>query len=644
MTDLPQTLEQLVSMLKISMNVPVQSATDHDPVTLAAGSDPALTISGQELHLVDVVTATEFGAHLIPNAHHNPVTIAGLGLSLNGQQVTLASSSNPGANPAILASDENGGVTLARFGAGVITSHLIAVQTDACDLGSELKLWRKAWISEMQAVLFVENTISAIGGWFIVPHGQGTLGDDVDGTQTQIDFGQAMTPADFIIMRGLTDAGLPKVEYMQVGALVSGTTYSVTRNVDGSGANAWPEGQVYIVLGNTGDGRIELDAQTAGPRISVLEQGTTYNAQTERVRIGDLTGWKSGVSGYGIGIGNPAGTHLYYTPTDGLVIAADGGGMTNIDGGEIQTGTITADQLAANSVTAEEINVATLSAISANLGTVTAGSITGVTASFGGGDVVLDTSGISVGVSALTNYGTKAYRFADTGTVVGAAWVENNNNAKYVTHLDAIGTANSRNAAVELTAFGHSTRSGEVILRTYSGTVGVLGLWLYKPSSGASILRTEVDRVEFANGLSVGYYGDPGGDNVLFAGSLVSRKGSINYDVYGMKMLPTPLTSTSFDGDAKTSANTGIVDLSAVFGAPAGIKSVLLRVTFQATGLVSCGFGPSSTYNRALEISNYVAGGWGVQTGEVPCDANGDIYFLSTTLNQIHVQIYGYRI
>lgn len=98
----------------------------------------------------------------------------------------------------------------------------------------------------------------------------------------------------------------------------------------------------------------------------------------------------------------------------------------NINGGAIQAatvtgttiaaGTITAGNIAAGSITADRLNVTTLSAITANLGTVTAGSITGTTisgntitggtisgttisgsvVSAGGGDVVLDSTGLSL--------------------------------------------------------------------------------------------------------------------------------------------------------------------------------------------------------------------------------------------------------
>lgn len=82
-------------------------------------------------------------------------------------------------------------------------------------------------------------------------------------------------------------------------------------------------------------------------------------------------------------------------------------GITEIDGGVIRTGAITADKLA----------VGTLSAITANLGTVTAGSLSGVTAVFGG-VVTLDGAGISIGE------GTTAFnslKWSDGSRMYGSA-------------------------------------------------------------------------------------------------------------------------------------------------------------------------------------------------------------------------------
>lgn len=217
------------------------------------------------------------------------------------------------------------------FQGGLSTRHLLPELTDTYDLGSSSLLWRKGWLSELDTVLFAKNTMTLLGGWFTVGKGEGALPADVGSADTSIDFGQAMTPGHFVVFRSSL-----QVEYVTVGSLVSGTTYNVTRNVDGSGANAWVSGSVFLILGTTGDGRIELNAYDT-PRISILEQGATYNAQTERIRIGDLAAWQgAGFTGYGIAIGNYAGNeYLAYSPAGGLVvrgtIRADDGFLGTLD-------------------------------------------------------------------------------------------------------------------------------------------------------------------------------------------------------------------------------------------------------------------------------------------------------------------------
>jgi len=212
----------------------------------------------------------------------------------------------------------SGNLLLAPAADVSVSADIIPTTTDTYDLGSSVSLWRKGWLSELESILFVQNSVQVTGGWWMVPHASGTLAAAVAAADTTIDFGSAVAPNDFILLRGNL-----LVEYIQVGTLVSGTTYNVTRNLDGTGANDWPAGHVWVNLGYNGDGRIEFDAQTAGPRVSVFEQGTTYNAQTERVRIGDLATWGSaGLTGYGWAVGDYAGgQYAYYAPAGGLVVS-----------------------------------------------------------------------------------------------------------------------------------------------------------------------------------------------------------------------------------------------------------------------------------------------------------------------------------
>ena len=80
------------------------SSPHHAPVTLGTGSDPALSLSGQQLTLANVLTPDEHTAIGNSSPHHAPVTL-GTGsdpaLSLSGQQLTLANVLTPDEHTAI---------------------------------------------------------------------------------------------------------------------------------------------------------------------------------------------------------------------------------------------------------------------------------------------------------------------------------------------------------------------------------------------------------------------------------------------------------------------------------------------------------------------------------------------------------------
>ena len=108
--------------------------------------------------------------------------------------------------------------------------------------------------------------------------------------------------------------------------------------------------------------------------------------------------------------------------------------------------------------------------------------------------------------------------------------------------------------------------------------------------------------------------------------------------------LTTPLTSTSWDGDSKTTSDRAIVDLSSVFGVPAGVKAVLMTIQTQGDAASEyIRFGPNSTYNYALTCRTQVANIINVVSGIVPCDANGDVYcYPSGNVESVQVWILGY--
>jgi hypothetical protein len=126
------------------------------------------------------------------------------------------------------------------------------------------------------------------------------------------------------------------------------------------------------------------------------------------------------------------------------------------------------------------------------------------------------------------------------------------------------------------------------------------------------------------------------------------------YRTYTFVPLDTPLTSTSFDGDAFSTVGTStLIDLSAVFGVPAGVKAVLADVAIRDSAAWGAGeyrldLGPSSTYYYAFRAACYGGDLLGRGQGVVPCDANGDVYYRAEASGagtlDVTVRIWGYWI
>ena len=99
--------------------------------------------------------------------------------------------------------------------------------------------------------------------------------------------------------------------------------------------------------------------------------------------------------------------------------------------------------------------------------------------------------------------------------------------------------------------------------------------------------------------------------------------------------LTTPLTSTAWDGDSFSTTAKTKIDLSEVFGVPAGVKAVLVQLLARDSGSAAStniffGLSPND-----VDASNPVmAVGRGLPndtlvytTVTCPCDANGDVYY-----------------
>ena len=113
----------------------------------------------------------------------------------------------------------------------------------------------------------------------------------------------------------------------------------------------------------------------------------------------------------------------------------------------------------------------------------------------------------------------------------------------------------------------------------------------------------------------------------------------------------TPLTSTSWDGDAYSTTAKTLIDLSSVFGVPAGVKAVFVRVAVQDSGAASGDYyivlSPNNSASSGMAV-NCIPANDRLNRGEliVPCNANGDIYYQIVASGagtfDVHLQIWGY--
>lgn len=480
--------------------------------------------------------------------------------------------------------------------------HILPETTDTYDLGSSTRLWRKGWLSELDAIVFAKNTVALVGGWLVVGKGEGVLPATVLASATQIDFGQAMIVGDFVLFRA---AG--QVEYMQVGPLVSGTTYAVTRNLDGTGANEWPAGSVFSIRGKSGDGWLELNA-TDTPRLSIMAQGATYNAQTEQVRIGDLNGnWGYSAQTYGMGIGEYAAGkgNITADPTNGLRIRVYGDTVMQFSGGNADiTGKLrlpgsssalaigTTPPTAANAGTGIWIDRTGFYSLASGTEQVKIDAATGKLWA-GAGNVRVDTNGFGIltgdgGGNSVDWYGGT---FSDVvvgrvhtslgGASYNQGWLQ----------LKAAGSISTQSGVVYLASiYGNSitgTNStnlkigyGGVSIGSNGGTASLsIGDGLYVGSStganpGTGAIYATGTIANTAGGLSLGWHGSPGNGNLIFFGDLCSYKNSVWE--WGYIYHPLQEAKIILDGSSGLGATTTYY--LPTYGIPVGAKAVQLLI------------------------------------------------------------------
>lgn len=124
----------------------------------------------------------------------------------------------------------------------------------------------------------------------------------------------------------------------------SAASYTVTRNLDGSGGNIWEAGTAVFNTGTTGDGWIDLYAARGmkastevGPTIvGNVRTGTTYNSWAPRWAIGNLRGLYGYASDtYGAAFGDPTAENVVVDATNGIRFRNSSTTLLQIDGNMI---------------------------------------------------------------------------------------------------------------------------------------------------------------------------------------------------------------------------------------------------------------------------------------------------------------------
>ena len=708
-------------------------------------------ITPRQLNLVDLS-----GSHLTEQGVYPDIKM-GVVASYNVSNVSAET---------VLKSTASGGLTLGSLNVqgNSTLRNVLPESPDTYDLGSSINLWRKGWLSELDTIIFAENTAALVGGWLIIGKDQGSIPSFVDSSDTIIDFGKTMIVGGSVVFRSSL-----QVEYIGMGSLASGSTvYNVVRDLDGTGANDWVEGSVFLALGESGDGRIELNAYDT-PRIQMIQQGETYNQQKEIIRIGDLNGnwnysseeWGVAIGSYGSGSGNitidsinGVKINIYDTPimefkSTGAFIS----NVLNMTGGDAAIAIGFTPPSGSSVGTGLWLDRTGLYAVNSGIQEIVLNQ----------GELVFGYRVIDEYVSPpeptlpeqarnwgkLNNTGIKfdlIYNPLSLGIKVPMPrgnkiqWVDYYHGAPDKHYFDIgaevqgefsdylFGTITAYNFSYPDVADAYadarivtSSRLGETSQIIVASGKGNDGIYFSSPNNSiignlnpwqklltflnSLTYDTYYFTIQYVSSTSIRIsrtgYGDitswfPTGTKIKFTqttvkyfyvlsatysggyttitlnggGTYTVADASISDFYYshaavadGMPFgsstfipLTTPLTSTSWDGDSFSTTAKTKIDLSAVFGVPAGVKAVQVRLFCQDSASSSNGglyfgvggnntAGDMSVLARPIGIANdYRVEGQGI----CACDANGDIYYQCVASGagtlDVWIQIFGYWI
>ncbi len=298
-----------------------------------------------------------------------------------------------------------GGLTVTPIGNsvkfGITNGEVSPVTGYEVDLGSLQKKYRAIFAAELWVeTLVAQDTMATIGGRILV--GPTTvLTSDLAAIDTTIYVKHnQMVSGDRVYM----EADM-HVEFMSVDSAPGGAgpySYTVTRDLDGTGANAWSAGDAVFNTGQTGNGFIDLYS-IRGVKISTqygptivgnVRNSATYNDWTEHWAIGNLRNlYDYGATNvYGFAAGkyeSPGGAWISVDATNGFRVMCGSIMLGNWSiAGNITIGRVSAENILISS-TAVSLRDGTTVYTTLEAGALTLGLVTAE-------HVIVDSSGVTL--------------------------------------------------------------------------------------------------------------------------------------------------------------------------------------------------------------------------------------------------------
>ena len=250
----------------------------------------------------------------------------------------------------------------------------------------------------------------------------------------------------------------------------------------------------------------------------------------------------------------------------------------------------------------------------------------------GAGDVLVDAGGIQINAAGEVN--KNSIRFLGAGSRYTGGVI--------------FGSQSSFDGSITVKGVGVTAGGG-------SGTATVAAT-----SSGgnATLVLKSTTILQYAAimgaGLSLGYEADISEGNLCYTGTFLSRKESTTFYTLPFCPLSAPLTSTAWDGDAKSTTAKTAIGLNTIFGAPASVQAILVAVGVRDSGSAGSDtymlLSPTNVDGQGIRFScaGHTNDQWIYDTAIIPIAGTGNLYYQiaasGVSTFDVKIEIWGYWI